>query len=57
MVGSSNDNEFFKTKKANGGLGLKNVMEIVNKYKGILDFDCRDGIYTTRIILYITQFE
>lgn len=57
MEGSSNDSEFFKTRKANGGLGLKNVMEIVNKYKGILDFDCKDGIYTTRIILYITQFE
>ena len=36
---------------------FKTFWKIVNKYKGILDFDCRDGIYTTRIILYITQFE
>ena len=49
-IGSS----FLSTKanKALHGIGLKNVKQIVDKYKGTINFDINNNIFSVKIIMY-----
>ena len=48
--------EFVSTKGADrGGVGLRSVTAIAEKYDGSAQFQCKDGVFTTRIILNPTQ--
>jgi len=42
-----------KQDKKNHGFGLNNIAKVVNKYKGYMDIDYSDNIFTVDIILYI----
>lgn len=42
-----------KEDKENHGFGLKNVIEILEKYNGTLETDTQNGIFTTTTALYI----
>ena len=41
-----------KADKANHGIGLKNITEVVEKYNGIMRASCENGIYETNIVLF-----
>ena len=48
--------EFVSTKGADHrGVGLRSVTAIAEKYDGSAQFQCKDGVFTTRIILNPTQ--
>ena len=48
--------EFVSTKGADRrGVGLRSVTAIAEKYDGSAQFQCKDGVFTTRIILNPTQ--
>ena len=53
---SSQNKDVLKSSKEVGGLGLQNVLDVVKKYNGMYDFDCSEGKYQTRIIMYVNQF-
>jgi len=46
-----------KSDKANHGFGLINVKRAVDKYNGELKMLCKDGLFTTEIILHTSQLK
>lgn len=44
----------FRKETAHRGVGLRSVTEIAEKYGGNAQFQCKDGVFTTRVILNLT---
>lgn len=45
----------FRKETARRGVGLRSVTAIAEKYGGNAQFQCKDGVFTTRVILNLTN--
>lgn len=53
--GAANWKEFVSCKEsAHRGVGLRSIAAIAEKYGGNAQFQCKDGVFTTRVILNLT---
>lgn len=55
MRGISSENQFPKTSKTDKnrhGIGMKNIMDAVNKYDGVMRWRAEDRIFYTEVLLY-----
>lgn len=50
-----NNGELVSTKKdkENHGLGIKNIKDVLDKYKGEINFSTYDSLFSVNIILYV----
>ena len=42
-----------KADRSMHGIGLKNIRYVVNKYDGVMEYGCKDGVFSTQIIIIL----